>query len=308
MSYNQDIERLRVIRPALEFRHNLLRAIRTFFYERGYLEITTPIRVLTVAQEEHIDAEPSGDHYLRTSPEMHMKRLLAAGYEKIFQMGACFRLGERGTWHNPEYTMLEWYHVGIDYNALLKETQELIQQVALETLGHQTITFQGQSIDLGSPWNVVTVSKAFQQFAGWDPTTEFDPERFDLDLVEKVEPQLKGKAPVILTDYPTPLAALARRKPSNPSVGERWELYIGGLEIANAYTELTDPIEQRKRFQDTAAYREHHGKPVYPIDEDFLKALDSGLPLTAGIALGVDRLLMLFADIPAIADTIAFDS
>ncbi|MDZ8117387.1 EF-P lysine aminoacylase EpmA [Pontiella agarivorans] len=256
----------------------LMRGIRAFFYARDYAEVETPIRLKIPCMELHIDAEPSGDHFLRTSPEIFHKQLLAAGHQRIFEIGKCFRHGERGPLHHPEYTMLEWYQTGADYMDILEETKQLIACV-----------WKGVSRD----WKILPVSEAFQEFAGWDPAGNYDENRFDIDLVDKVEPAIrKIGGPVVLKDYPVEAAALSRKKNGNPLVAERWELYIDGVEIANAYSELTDPVEQRMRFEECAAQRRALGKTVYPIDEAFLQALEH-MPPAGGVALGVDRLLML---------------
>jgi elongation factor P--(R)-beta-lysine ligase len=279
--------------------------IREFFHERGFMEVETPIRIPAPALELHIDAEPAGNSFLRTSPELHMKRLLAAGHERIFQMGPCFRRGERGDRHHPEYTMLEWYRANADYNDILVDTKTLITQVARELLGGTDLSYRGKEISLSPIWERITVAEAFMQFAGWDPSAKYDADRFDLDLVDKVEPQLPQAVPVILADYPAGAAALARRKPGMPNVAERWELFIGGLELANAYSELNDPIEQRARFEDCARQRKELGKDVYPLDEEFLAVIAS-LPPSGGIALGVDRLLMLMTNSASLDDVLPF--
>lgn len=289
----------------LTVRSRTLHAVRAFFHERGFLEVETPVRLRAPALELHIDAEPSGDRWLRTSPELHMKRLLAAGHEKLFQMGPCFRRGERGDRHHPEYTMLEWYRANADYTDILADTKSLVAHVTRAVLGRTDFTYQGRALQLLPRWERITVADAFLRFAGWDPTTAYDEERFMLDLVEKVEPRLPADVPVVLTDYPAEAAALARRKPGHLNVAERWELYIGGLELANAYSELTDPAEQRARFEACAAARSAKGKDLYPLDEDFLAVLKD-LPPSGGIALGVDRLVMLLADAPTLDEVIAF--
>ena len=261
-------------------RDALMRRIRAFFHARGYVEVETPIRIETPCMELHIDAEPSGDHYLRTSPEIFHKQLLAAGHPRLFEVGKCFRRGERGALHHPEYTMLEWYQTQAGYMDVLDETQALVLDV-----------WDGAPKE----WSRLAVSDAFLEFAGWDPVGNYDEDRFDLDLVGKVEPAIKrmGGA-VVLLDYPVEAAALSRRKPGNPLVAERWELYIHGIELANAYSELTDPVEQRARFEACAQQRRAMGKEVYPVSEDFLQALGK-MPPSGGVALGVDRLLMLIA-------------
>lgn len=301
----QSVERLKQLGPVLGVRAKLLRVIREFFHERGFLEVETPIRIPAPALELHIDAEPAGNAFLRTSPELHMKRLLAAGHERIFQMGPCFRRGERGDRHHPEYTMLEWYRANADYNDILLDTKALITQVAGELLGGTDLLYQGLEISLSPVWERITVTEAFKQFAGWDPSVEFDADRFDLDLVDKVEPQLPRNVPAILTDYPVKAAALARRKPGSPNVAERWEFFIGGLELANAYSELNDPAEQRTRFEECARQRKKLGKVVYPLDEEFL-AVIANLPPSGGIALGVDRLLMLLTNSASLDNVLPF--
>lgn len=293
------------ITPFLLLRSRLLFSIRSFFHERGFVEVETPVRVITPALELHIDAEPAGDHWLRTSPELHMKRLLAGGLEQVFQLGPCFRRGERGDRHHPEYTMLEWYRARADYTDILADTKALLAFCAQSVLGRTDFSYAGQAIALLPRWERLTVAEAFQRWAGWNPVAAWDAERFDLDLVEKVEPNLPRETPVVLTDYPAAAAALARRKPADPGVAERWELYIGGLELANAYSELTDPVEQRARFVECAQARRVLGKEVYPLDEDFLAALEN-MPPAGGIALGVDRLAMLFADAATLDDVMAF--
>lgn len=292
-------------RGSLLLRSRVLHAIRCFFHERDFVEVETPVRLRAPALELHIDAEPSGDHWLRTSPELHMKRLLAQGFDRIFQVGPCFRRGERGDRHHPEYTMLEWYRARADYTDILADTKALVAYVAQAVKGTTSLVYLGKTIELLPRWERRTVAEVFQQAAGWNPVAAYDEERFNLDLVEKVEPRLPRDVPFVLTDYPVEAAALARRKPDDPRVAERWELYIGGLELANAYSELTDPAEQRARFAACADARRARGKDVYPSDEEFLAVL-SAMPPSGGIALGVDRLAMLLADAATLDDVIAF--
>lgn len=293
-------------RSALRCRGKVLRALREFFYRHDFLEVETPVRLRAPALETHIDAEGAGDLFLRTSPELHMKRLLAADYPRIFQIGPCFRKGEQGPFHHPEYTMLEWYRAPGDYMDILADTQALIREVAWAVKGDAAWTWQGQRVNAAKEWRVMTVESAFTRWAGWNPVTHMDEDRFDLDLVDKIEPELSAMdVPVILKNYPAAAAALARRQPHRPEVAERWELYIAGIEIANAYSELTDPEEQRARFEAAAQHRQQAGRPVYPIDEDFIAALDH-LPPCGGIALGIDRLVMLLADQPDLSGVTAF--
>lgn len=277
----------------------MLLGIRQFFSDRNFIEVETPVRLKAPALETHIDAEPSGDYFLRTSPELHMKRLLAAGYERIFQIGPCFRKGERGDRHHPEYTMLEWYRTSADYSDILNETKNLVIELA------GRVNYSG-NINLAEEWEIIPVADAFTKWAGWNPVRDYNAERFDLDLVEKVEPALPRHKPVILIDYPVQAGAFARRKPGSPELAERWELYLGGLEIANAYSELIDAEEQVARFNISAADRAAMNKPVYPMDEAFIHAMKAGLPPCSGIALGVDRLLMVFTGASSLDDVIAF--
>jgi lysyl-tRNA synthetase class 2 len=271
--------------------------VRTFFYARDFIEVETPVRILAPANETHIDAPPSGRAWLRASPELHMKRLLADGCERIFQMGSCFRGGECGSRHNPEFTLLEWYRAGADYTDILRDTEALVREVVGPSL-----IYRGAPIDLAAPWPVIPVRDAYRQWAGWDPVEHWNADRFDADMVEKIETALPRGTPCVLTDYPAPAASLARLKSADPRVAERWEVYIGELELANAYSELCDPAAQRARFLEAAAERRALGKEVYPLDEPFLSALERGLPSCGGIALGVDRLVMLAADAADIAE------
>lgn len=271
-------------------------AVREFLHSRDFLEVETPVRIPTPALETHNDAPQSEGGWLRTSPELHMKRLLVNGYDKIFQIGPCFRRGDCGSRHNPEFTMMEWYRLNADYNDILQETKELLTHTFKATIGSTSFNYLDKKIELENEWVVLTVAEAFEDFAGWNPVSNWDEERFERDLLNKVEPALPYNRPCVLINYPAPAAALARLKTNNAHVAERWELYIGGLEIANAYSELCDAAQQRKRFEECAAERAALGKEVYPIDEPFLEALENGVPPCAGIALGIDRLIMLLCN------------
>jgi len=289
----------------LSFRSLVLQSIRRFFLSQGFVEVETPIRLPCPALELHIDAEPSGGFYLRTSPELCLKRLLAAGHKRVFEMGPVFRRGERGALHNPEFTMLEWYRRGADYMDVLSDTQALLTHVAREVLGSARISNGRYEVDLGG-WRVSTVRDVFKANAGWDPVSSYDADRFDMDLVNRVETALPKDVPVVLRDYPAEAAALSRIRDEQPPVAERWELYLAGIELANAYGELTDAAEQRRRFQECAEQRRALGKTVYPLDEEFLAALEQGLPACAGVALGVDRLVMVLAGASTVAEVRAF--
>jgi lysyl-tRNA synthetase class 2 len=281
----------------LETRDVLMQSIRAFFHSEGFVEVETPIRMQTPCMELHIDAEPSGSRWLRTSPELYHKKLLARGAQKIFEIGKCFRQGERGDRHHPEYTMLEWYRARADYTDMLADTQTLISKVWKN--------LKQPASPVSNDWEIWTIAEVYQQFAGWNPIEDFDADRFDVDMVEKIEPNLPKDAPVILMDYPAECCALARLKPDNQNVAERWELYLGGIEIANAYSELTDPVEQRARFEKWAEQRKALGKVVYPIDENFIQCLET-MPPSGGCALGIDRLLIVLTGADSFDDILPF--
>jgi lysyl-tRNA synthetase class 2 len=286
---------------ALAERARIIQLVRTFFIERGYLEVETPYRIPANAPEPHIDAVASGSWALHTSPELAMKRLLAAGFGQIFQLCRVWRDGERGQYHLPEFTLLEWYRSGIDYHALMTECMELLATLAPQG----KLSRQGRTIDLAMPWPQLTVSEAFTRYASQSLDEALARDCFEELLTTEVEPHLGKDRPLFLTEYPASLAALARTKPGDPQLAERFELYIDGLELANAFSELTDPHEQRSRFEADEASRRLAGKTPYPLPEKFLAELAS-MPVAAGIALGLDRLVMLLTDAVRIDDVVAF--
>jgi lysyl-tRNA synthetase class 2 len=272
-------------------------ALARWFAANGFVPAETPQILSAPAPEEFIDAVPApGGGWWRTSPELEMKMLLAAGSGPVFQSGPCCRAEEEGPWHRSCFTMLEWYRPNAGSAEMMADTKALLESAALAVAGDTRISFNGIRVSLAAgDWQVLDVSEAFRRFAGWDPAENFDQDRFDLDLVDKVEPSLPRDRPVALVGYPAQLASLARLK-ENPHgghpVADRWEVYVGGCELANAYGELTDPEEQRKRFVAANAFRASQGKAVYPLREDFLSALGK-MPPSGGIALGVDRLDMI---------------
>jgi len=289
----------------LILRATVIEGIRQFFVERDYLEIETPVRIPAPAPEAHIDAEPSEGWFLQTSPELCMKRMLSAGYPKIYQIAKVFRQRERGRRHLPEFTLLEWYTTGDCYLAMMNQTELLVRHVA-RTLGQgDSITYRGSTIDLSREWPRISVEDAFRKFASTSMHSALRQDRFDEIMDSDIEPALPGDKPVFLYDYPAARGALARLKPDNSAFAERFELYIGGLELCNGFTELTDPAEQRNRFEKESEERRTSGKILYPLPERFLEAL-GGMPDAAGNALGVDRLVMLFADAAAIDGVVAF--
>ncbi len=279
-----------------------LRAVRAFFDARGYLEVQTPIVVPSPGLDLHLDAfEVPGDGggYLITSPEYQMKRLLAGGVPRCFQVAHCFRKGEVGQRHNPEFTMLEWYRAFASVDEVIADTEALVRHVA-EALGAgPAVTIEGATVDLGAPFERLAVADAFARWAGVPAEDAIalatrDEDRFFRLLVDAVEPALAGAPrPVFLVDYPAPFASLARLSARDPRVAERFELYVAGVELCNGFGELTDAAEQRARLIRDQDQRRRRGLPVYPIDERFLAALEEGMPPSAGNALGLDRLIAI---------------
>jgi lysyl-tRNA synthetase class 2 len=288
-------------RQTLTERARIIQNIRSFFIDRGYLEVETPHRIPANAPEPHIDAVASGSCALHTSPELAMKRMLAAGYEQLFQVCRVWREGERGQFHLPEFTLLEWYRTGIDYNALMNECMELLSVL----VPGGKLYRDGRTIELAMPWQKLTVSEAFAQYASMGLNQALASNCFEEILTSEVEPHLGNEKPTFLTEYPSSLAALARTKPGEPQVAERFELYIDGLELANAFSELTDAEEQRHRFEEDEELRRSVGKTPYPLPEKFLAELAT-MPEAAGIALGLDRLIMLITETEKIDDVVAF--
>ena len=290
---------------ALSLRAVLIQNIRQFFIQHHFLEIETPLRIPSPAPEEHIEAIPSGDWFLQTSPELCMKRLLAAGYPRIFQISKCFREAERGSKHLPEFTMLEWYVAQFDYYQLMEQCEAMLI-TALKDMGHtQDIIWQNNKINLASPWERISVADAFSKYAPTGLQEALHQDRFDEILVEYIEPRLGIDRPTFIYDYPAKLAALAKIKKSDPNVAERFELYIGGLELANGFSELTDAREQRQRFEEALELRAAKNWACYAMPEKFLTALEH-LPPCAGIALGIDRLAMILSNADKIDDVVAF--
>ena len=293
------------IKNNLYLRSRVIQAVRSFFSGCDYLEIDTPIRNPTSAPEAHIDAVASENCFLQTSPELFMKRMLAAGYSRIFQICKCFRRGERGRKHLPELTMLEWYAAGKNYLDLMEECEKLIIHV-LHNLGREEkLNYGGRRIEIAAPWLRLPVSEAFQQFASISMDEALETDTFDGVMALEIEPNLGNSSPVFLYDYPARHGALARIKPQNPGFAERFELYIAGLELCNGFSELTDAAEQRDRFEKELQLRRSMHKTIYPMPDKFLKSL-SDMPEAAGNALGIDRLVMLLADTAEIDDVVAF--
>ena len=289
----------------LILRAGVIKAIRAFFESRGFLEVETPLRIPANAPEEHIEPYTSGELYLHTSPEICMKRLLCQGHDKIFQICRCWRCGERGSKHVPEFTMLEWYRANSNYYDLMKDCEELLLHITEVCCSAKTIYYNTKPISVDKGVVTISVAEAFDKFSDVSMKDAVKDGSFDERMVTQIEPALVQYKPVILMDYPIEMAALARPKSGNPCVAERFELYAGGLELANGFSELNDPVEQRNRFIQANLKRIRVGDTALPIPEPFLQEL-AMMPPSAGIALGVDRLVMLFADTDSIDDVVAF--
>jgi elongation factor P--(R)-beta-lysine ligase len=296
----------------LRERAAVLASVRRFFDGRGFIEVATPIVVPSPGLDLHLDAfevtggDRGSPRWLITSPEYQMKRLLAEGWERIYQVVPCFRRGEVGARHNSEFTMLEWYRANAVVDDVMRDTEQLVAAVtgAAVTLGPRTI-------DVRPPLERLTVCAAFERFARWSEETTLhaaahDEDRYFRALVDVVEPALAAMDHgVFLVDYPATQASLARKKPEDPRLAERFELYVAGVELCNGFGELVDPAEQRTRLEHDRAARRERGLPEYPVDERFLEALGR-VPPSAGNALGLDRLVALSCGTADIASVIAF--
>ena len=305
----------------LRQRAGALWAIRTFFAQRDYVELDPPIAVMSPGMEVHLDAfelsATGSRRYLHTSPEYALKRLMGLGFERLFALTRCFRDEPPSPTHAPEFTMLEWYRAGAALADLMDEVEALIAAVAQATHGSTTLTYQGTRLCLTPPFERLSVREAFLRHAGVDPwrlstacalrragraagvsvptqSDDWDDVFFQIFL-NAVEPNLGRSRPTLLFGYPASQSALARIDPADPATALRFELYAGGLELANAFDELRDPVEQRRRFEADQLARARLGRAVYPIDEALLAALPK-MPPTCGIALGFDRLVMLVSD------------
>lgn len=327
-------------RVHLEVRQRVMRTMRAFFDELGFAEVDTPALQVSPGNEVHLQAfktelrDPHGGPpqtlYLHTSPEFAMKKLLVAGEEKIYQIAHTYRNAERSSRHHPEFTMIEWYRANADTDAIKQDCVDLVRTCA-RVCGKSMFEANDMRCDPFAKWETLSVQDAFKRYANIDLlATAPDPHAPDAALLrkamahldlraadddswddlffrvmgEKIEPFLGKDRPTFLCDYPLSMAALARPLPHDTRCAERFELYIAGYEIANAFGELTDADEQLRRFQADMDLKEKlHGERV-PIDMDFIAALRHGMPPAAGIALGVDRLIMLCAGAAHIEDTL----
>lgn len=314
----------------MRVRAAVLDAVRDFFRDANFLAVETPTLARSSAQEEHIQlfateyqgAKAQEPLYLAPSPELYMKRLLGVGFERIYQISRSYRNGELGPQHNPEFTLVEWYRAYASYEEIMADVEQLVAHVAESVLGRLRVVRAGREIDVQPPWERVSVRDAFVRWAAVDLEACTDAELlfrraralgygsarqgdswedlYHKILLEKVEPKLATLGAVHLFDYPRQLAALAKLKEGEPAVAERTEAYLGGVELSNGYTELNDPDQQRERF---ARGARPGGAPP---DEAFLVAMERGIPPAGGVALGLDRLVMVLAGASCLDEVIAF--
>lgn len=287
-----------------------IRAVREWFFARDFVEVDTPLRVRSPGLDLHLDAFESEGKFLITSPEYQMKRLLSGGMPRIFQISHCFRRGEEGPWHDPEFLMLEWYRAFSGIDAVMGDTEQIVQQVVTRLRGVPELEVGARKVSVRPPFERMTVCEAFARFAGIGEaevirSAHETPDDYFRILVETVEPAIASMDhPVFVTDYPAEQASLARLRPGDPRFCERFELYVAGIELCNGFGELTDPKEQRLRLERDRFERREAGKPEYPVDERFLRALEDGMPPSGGNAMGLDRLLTLAVGGTGIADVL----
>ena len=286
-------------------RTHIIQEIRRYFEQHYFLEVDTPIRIPVNAPEQYVDPIYSEDWVLQTSPETCMKRLLAHGWNRIFQMCKCFRQEEYGQYHLPEFTMLEWYETHITTRELMQTTQQLLSYLCHQITNGSTLVYQGHAIDFAPPFDTYTVADLFKEYSFISMEEAVATDRFDEEMGMLIAPQLGYSKPVFVTKYPLYQSVLAAADPANPDLADRFELYIAGMEISNGCTELTNKETQTNRFRAEIDLRTSLGKPAQPMPEEFLKDMSTLLPC-AGNALGVDRLCMLFANVSAIQDIIFF--
>ncbi len=312
-------------------RIKIISIMRQWLSEQGFLEVETPML-------HHIPGGATArpfithhntfdrDFYLRIAPELHLKRLIVGGFEKVFEINRCFRNEGVDTLHNPEFTMMELYEAYQDYMGLMDETEEMLSHVTREVAGGAAFEYQGQTIDMARPWKRLSLFEAIREYAGIDLEPHKDARNaaanqaesagcviddqmgygkiVDEVMSEKVKPNLIQ--PTFLYDYPLEISPLAKKKRGNPNLTERFQLFIAGMEMGNAFSELNDPIDQRERFMDQVRQRERGDDEAQYLDEDYITALEVGMPPTAGLGVGIDRLAMLLTDSASIREVIFF--
>jgi len=320
-------------------RAKILDSVRQFFRQEGFLEVQTPVLVPALIPESYLEVfetqleDKLGQRrlaFLTPSPELWHKKLLAAGAGNIFEITKSFRNTDLGGhFHNPEFTLLEWYRVGADYRATMEDCERLLRFINNKVNKESRLTYQGQTLDLSLPFERISVIEAFKRYAEIDDRVLFDPDQlraeakkrgyrisaqddwevvYDLIYLKEVEPHLGWQRPTIIYDFPAQFAPLAKTSAQDPRVKERFELYLFGVELADAYNELTDPVEQEKQFRKEIGWRKRLGKKDHPADWDFIEALRSGLPPCSGVALGLDRLVMILANKTDINEVLLFSA
>ncbi|MFH0878280.1 MAG: lysine--tRNA ligase, partial [Lentisphaerota bacterium] len=318
------------VRTTFRKRVEIIRLIREFLANRGFLEVETPMMQpspggATARPFKTYHNSLAMDLFLRVAPELYLKRLLVGGFEKVFEINRNFRNEGLSARHNPEFTMLEFYQAYATYHDLMDLTEEMVSWLAQEVNGSMLVSFQGQEVDLAPPWKRYTLDEALRELGGIDADLLNDPKKV-IDLARERGVQLEAKAgagkaktelfellveerlinPTFITAYPTEVSPLARRNEDKPEITDRFELFITGREIANAFSELNDPVDQKSRFEKQIADRGEDDE-IHPVmDEDFVRALEYGMPPAAGEGIGIDRLVMLLTDSPSIRDVILF--
>ncbi len=321
---NEDVKKTFLIRT------KAVKAIREFLDNRGYIEVETPI-LDTIAGGAN--AKPFVTHhntldidmYLRIATELHLKRLIVGGFDRVYEIGRIFRNEGMSIKHNPEFTTVELYEAYADYNDMMEITENIVAYIAERALGSTKITYQGQEIDLAPPWKRLSMIDACKQYANVDFNNidsdeeareigkklglEITPDMKKGHIISEVFEEYAEKhliQPTFITGHPVEVSPLAKKNPDNPEITNRFEAFINTWEIANAFSELNDPIDQKERFEQQLAQRDVGDEEAHPLDEDFLNALEVGLPPTGGLGIGVDRVIMLITDSPSIRDVILF--
>jgi lysyl-tRNA synthetase class 2 len=318
------------VRRYFEIRSKIVAEMRNFMDSKGFMEVETPMMqvvpggALARPFKTHHNALDI-DLYMRIAPELFLKRLTVGGLDRVYEINRNFRNEGISTMHNPEFTMLEFYTAYFDYNDVMEFTEELITTLAQKILGKDQLDFEGNIISLVRPWRRLTYAQALVELGGINAELLDDEKALRAFAIEKhikdaaklskgklwgalfdefVEDKLSG--PVFIIDYPRELSPLSKSRPDNPQIVERFELYIGGMEIANAYSELNDPVEQRKRFEEQLRAYEAGDQEAHAMDEDYVTALEHGMPPTGGQGTGIDRLAMLFTGVRSIREVILF--
>jgi elongation factor P--(R)-beta-lysine ligase len=284
--------------------------VRSHFDAEHFVEVQTPTRVRAPGLDANVEPIRAQGGWLVTSPELHLKRLLTGGIPRVFEIARCHRDEEIGRYHEPEFTLIEWYRAFEPVTAVMRDTEQLVQLVVQRLSGGTVIEHAGRRVDIELPFARLSVAEAFERYArrrDGNELAERDPDEWFRLWVNLIEPAIaEFQRPVFVIDYPISQAAMARPKAENPRVAERFELYCAGVELCNGYGELTDPAEQAARMHQEVQSRLALGQSELPIDQRFISALHEGLPPSSGNALGFDRLVMLAAGAPMLADVVAF--